>query len=68
MLLSNDSKRESVFELNGIFVTSWRMGRRFGRNTVDQNDFDRFQKGDDIITEAKKEAAIIPWIARVFRR
>ena len=44
------------------------MGRRFGRNTVDQNDFDRFQKGDDIITEAKKEAAIIPWIARVFRR
>jgi len=51
-----------------LIVTSWRMGRRFERIAVDQNDFDRFQRGDDIIIEAQKGAVSIPWIAGVFRR
>jgi hypothetical protein len=51
-----------------LIVTSWRMGRRFERIAVDQNDFDRFQRGDDILIEAQKGALGIPWIAGVFRQ
>jgi hypothetical protein len=51
-----------------LIVTSWRMGRRFERIAVDQNDFDRFQRGDDIVVEAQKGALGIPWIGGVFRQ
>lgn len=51
-----------------LIVTSWRMGRRFERIAVDQNDFDRFQKGDDIVIQAQKGALGIPWIYGVFRQ
>lgn len=51
-----------------LIVTSWRMGRRFERIAVDQNDFDRFQRGDDIVIQAQKGALGIPWIYGVFRQ
>lgn len=51
-----------------LIVTSWRMGRRVERIAVDQNDFDRFQKGDDIVIQAQKGAVGIPWIYGVFRQ
>lgn len=51
-----------------LIVTSWRSGRRFERIAVDQNDFDRFQRGDDIIIQAQKGAVGIPWIYGVFRQ
>jgi len=51
-----------------LIVTSWRYGRRFEHIAVDQNDFDRFQKGDDIIVQAQKGAVGIPWIYGVFRQ
>ena len=51
-----------------LIVTSWRSGRRFERIAVDQNDFDRFQKDDDIVIQAQKGAVGIPWIYGVFRQ
>ena len=51
-----------------LVVTSWRMGRRFERISVDQNDYDRFQKGDAVIIQAKKGAVGIPWIYGVYRQ
>src|ERR1700730_17509734 len=62
------------FSTNGLprsrrlVVTSWRMGRPFEHIAVDQNDFDRFQKGDDIFVQAQKGAVGIPWVFGVFRR
>ncbi|MGD0907818.1 MAG: hypothetical protein ABSA96_09570 [Candidatus Acidiferrales bacterium] len=51
-----------------LVVTSWRGGRRIERIAVDQNDFDRFQRGDDIIIQAQKGALGVPWIYGVFRQ
>jgi hypothetical protein len=51
-----------------LIVTSWRYGRRFEHIAVDQNDFDRFQKGDDIVVQAQKGAVGIPWVYGVFRQ
>jgi hypothetical protein len=51
-----------------LVVTSWRGGRRFERISVDQNDYDRFQRGDDVIIQAKKGALGIPWIYGVYRQ
>ena len=51
-----------------LIVTSWRSGRRFERIAVDQNDFDRFQKGDDIVIQAQKGAVGIRWVYGVFRQ
>jgi hypothetical protein len=51
-----------------LIVTSWRYGRRVERIAVDQNDFDRFQKGDDIVIQAQKGAVGIPWVYGVFRQ
>jgi hypothetical protein len=50
-----------------LVVTSWRYGRRVERIAVDQNDFDRFQKGDDIIIQAQKGAVGVPWVYGVYR-
>ena len=50
-----------------LVVTSWRGGRRLERIAVDQNDFDRFQKGDDIVIQAQKGAMGIPWVYGVYR-
>jgi hypothetical protein len=50
-----------------LVVTSWRYGRRFERIAVDQNDFDRFQRGDDIIVQVQKGAMGVPWVYGVFR-
>lgn len=50
-----------------LVVTSWRGGRRVERIAVDQNDFDRFQKGDDIIVQEQKGAFGVPWIYGVYR-
>jgi hypothetical protein len=51
-----------------LIVTSWRMGRGFEHVPVDSNDFDRFQKGDDIVVQVQKGAASIPWVYGVFRQ
>ena len=50
-----------------LVVTSWRNGRRIERIAVDQNDFDRFQRGDDIIVQAQKGALGVPWVYGVYR-
>lgn len=50
-----------------LVVTSWRGGRRLERIAVDQNDFDRFQKGDDIVIQAQRGAMGIPWVYGVYR-
>ena len=51
-----------------LIVNSWRSGRRFEHISVDQNDYDRFQKGDDIIIQAQKGALGVPWVYGVFRQ
>jgi len=50
-----------------LVVTSWRYGRRIERIAVDQNDYDRFHQGDDIIVQAQKGALGVPWVYGVFR-
>src|SRR6266702_3149279 len=45
-----------------LLVTSWRGGRRIEHIAVDQNDYDRFQRGDDIVVQAQKGAFGLPWI------
>jgi len=51
-----------------LVVTSWRMGRRFEHISVDQNDYDRFHTGDDVVIQARKGAVGIPWIYGVYRQ
>jgi hypothetical protein len=61
------------FSTNGLprsrrlVVTSWRGTRRIERIAVDQNDYDRFQRGDDIIVQAQKGAFGLPWVNGVYR-
>jgi hypothetical protein len=50
-----------------LLVTSWRGGRRIEHIAVDQNDYDRFQKGDDIVIQAQKGAFGVPWVYGVYR-
>jgi hypothetical protein len=50
-----------------LVVTSWRGGRRIERIAVDQNDYDRFQRGDDIVIQAQKGALGVPWVYGVYR-
>ena len=50
-----------------LVVTSWRGGNRIERIAVDQNDYDRFHRGDDIIIQAQKGAFGVPWVYGVFR-
>ena len=50
-----------------LVVTSWRYGRRLERIAVDQNDFDRFQKGDDISVQVQKGTLSVPWVSGVYR-
>jgi hypothetical protein len=50
-----------------LVVTSWRDGRRIERIAVDQNDFDRFQRGDDIVIQAQKGALGVHWVYGVYR-
>ena len=51
-----------------LVVTSWRYNRRFEHIAVDQNDFDRFQRGDDITIQVQNGAVGIPWVYGVFRQ
>jgi hypothetical protein len=61
------------FSTNGLprsrrlVVTSWRGSRRIERIAVDQNDYDRFQRGDDIVVQAQKGAFGLPWVNGVYR-
>jgi hypothetical protein len=50
-----------------LVVTSWRGSRKIERIAVDQNDFDRFQRGDDIVVQAQKGALGLPWVYGVYR-
>ncbi len=50
-----------------LLVTSWRGGRRIEHIAVDQNDYDRFQRGDDIVVQAQKGAFGLPWVNGVYR-
>jgi hypothetical protein len=51
-----------------LVVTSWRNQRRFERIAVDRDDFERFQRGDDVIIQAQKGALGVPWVYGVYRR
>jgi hypothetical protein len=51
-----------------LVVTSWRGQRRFERIAVDRDDFERFQRGDDLIIQAQKGALGVPWVYGVYRR
>jgi hypothetical protein len=51
-----------------LVVTSWRGQRRFERIAVDRDDFERFQRGDDVIIQAQKGALGVPWVYGVYRR
>jgi hypothetical protein len=51
-----------------LLVTSWRAGRRIERVAVDQNDFDRFKRGDDVVIQAQRGALGVPWVYGVFRQ
>ena len=61
------------FSTNGLprsrrlVVTSWRGMRRIERIAVDQNDYDRFQRGDNIMVQAQKGAFGLPWVSGVYR-
>jgi hypothetical protein len=61
------------FSTNGVprsrrlVVTSWRGGRRIERVAVDQNDYDRFKRGDDIVVQVQKGAFDLPWVNGVYR-
>jgi hypothetical protein len=61
------------FSTNGVprsrrlVVTSWRGGRRIERIAVDQNDYDRFKRGDDIVVQVQKGAFDLPWVNGVYR-
>ena len=50
-----------------LVVKSWRDSRQIERIPVDQNDYDRFQKGDDIVIQAHKGALGVPWVNGVYR-
>jgi hypothetical protein len=50
-----------------LLVTSWRGGRRIEHIAVDQNDYDRFQRGDEIVVQAQKGAFGVPWVYGVYR-
>ena len=50
-----------------LVVTSWRGTRKIERIAVDQNDYDRFQKGDDIAVQAQRGAFGLPWVSGVYR-
>ena len=51
-----------------LLVTSWRTGHGIERIPVDQNDYDRFQRGDKIIIQAQKGALGVPWVSGVLRQ
>jgi hypothetical protein len=61
------------FSTNGVprsrrlVVTSWRGTRRIERIAVDQNDYDRFKRGDDIVVQVQKGAFDLPWVNGVYR-
>src|ERR1700720_2324865 len=61
------------FSTNGVprsrrlVVTSWRGNRRIERIAVDQNDYDRFRKGGDIVVQAQEGAFGLPWVNGVYR-
>jgi len=61
------------FSTNGVprsrrlVVTSWRGGRRIERIAVDQNDYDRFKRGDAIVVQMQKGTFDLPWVNGVYR-
>ena len=61
------------FSTNGVprsrrlVVTSWRGARRIERVAVDQNDYDRFKRGDDIVVQVQTGTFDLPWVNGVYR-
>ena len=61
------------FSTNGVprsrrlVVTSWRGTRRIERIAVDQNDYDRFKRGDDIVVQVQTGTFDLPWVNGVYR-
>ena len=61
------------FSTNGVprsrrlVVTSWRGTRRIERIAVDQNDYDRFKRGDDIVIQVQTGTFDLPWVNGVYR-
>lgn len=50
-----------------LFVYSWREGRKYERLAVDVDDYDRFQKGDQVNVGVEPGALSIPWFYGVYR-
>jgi hypothetical protein len=50
-----------------LVVASWRYGRRVERIAVDQDDFDRFQRGDSVVVQLQKGILNVPWVSGVYR-
>jgi hypothetical protein len=50
-----------------LFVYSWRQGRKYERLAVDTDDYDRFQRGDQVNIAVEPGALGIPWLYGVYR-
>jgi hypothetical protein len=50
-----------------LFVKSWRDGRKYERLAVDNDDYDRFQRGDKVNIGVEPGALGIPWFYGVYR-
>jgi hypothetical protein len=50
-----------------LVVSSWRFGHRFERIAVGYDDFERFQRGDEVVIQAQKGVFGIPWVYGVYR-
>jgi len=61
------------FSTNGVprsrrlVVTSWRGTRRIERIAVDQNAYDRFKRGADIVVQVQTGTFDLPWVNGVYR-
>ncbi|HXN24945.1 MAG TPA: hypothetical protein VOA41_19610 [Candidatus Dormibacteraeota bacterium] len=50
-----------------LIVKSWREGQRLERLAVDRDDFDRFERGDEILVKSQPGLVGIPWVYGVYR-
>ena len=50
-----------------LFVYSWREGRKYERLAVDPDDYNRFQKGDQVNVGVEPGALGIPWFYGIYR-
>jgi hypothetical protein len=51
-----------------LMVRSWREGQKVERLAVDNDDFERFKVGDQVVVAAEPGALGIPWYYGIYRR